>query len=105
VTTPWYEPFGLTPLEAMACGTPVVGSAVGGIAFTIADGETGFLVPPRDPDALASRLDTLLNDEAIRRHMGVAGVARVVHFFSWSRVGTETAALYDRVLYQHATGP
>ena len=49
VTTPWYEPFGLTPLEAMACGTPVIGSRVGGIAFTIADGETGFLVPPRDP--------------------------------------------------------
>ena len=53
VTTPWYEPFGLTPLEAMACGTPVIGSRVGGIAFTVADGETGFLVPPRDPDALS----------------------------------------------------
>ena len=105
VTTPWYEPFGLTPLEAMACGTPVIGSAVGGIAFTIADGETGFLVPPRDPDALASRLDSLLKDRAMRQRMGDAGVARVVHFFSWSRVGAETAALYDQVLYHHPTGP
>jgi glycosyltransferase involved in cell wall biosynthesis len=105
VTTPWYEPFGLTPLEAMACGTPVIGSAVGGIAFTIADSETGFLVPPRDPEALASRLDTLLSDRALRRRMGEAGVARVVHFFSWSRVGAETAALYDRVLTDHISGP
>jgi glycosyltransferase involved in cell wall biosynthesis len=105
VTTPWYEPFGLTPLEAMACGTPVIGAAVGGIAFTIADGETGFLVPPRDPVALASRLDTLLSDPEMRQRMGAAGVARVVHFFSWSRVGAETAALYDRVLAHHISGP
>lgn len=105
VTTPWYEPFGLTPLEAMACGTPVIGSAVGGITFTIADGETGFLVPPRDPDALACCLDTLLGDRELRLRMGAAGVARVVHFFSWSRVGAETAALYDQVLTHHTTGP
>src|SRR5262249_58509935 len=49
VTTPWYEPFGITPVEAMACGTPVVGAAVGGIRSTVVDGQTGFLVPPRDP--------------------------------------------------------
>jgi glycosyltransferase involved in cell wall biosynthesis len=56
VTTPWYEPFGITPVEAAACGTPVVGAAVGGIRTTVVDGETGYLVPPRDPDALADRL-------------------------------------------------
>src|SRR5205814_8009319 len=53
VTTPWYEPFGITPLEAMACATPVVGSNVGGIKFTVRDGETGYLVPPGNPEALA----------------------------------------------------
>src|SRR4051794_24912405 len=49
VSVPWYEPFGITPVEAMACGTPVVGSNVGGIKYTVRDGETGYLVPPRDP--------------------------------------------------------
>jgi glycosyltransferase involved in cell wall biosynthesis len=52
VTTPWYEPFGITPLEAMACGTPVVGANVGGIKFTVRDRETGYLVPPNDPETL-----------------------------------------------------
>src|SRR5262249_43770044 len=56
VTTPWYEPFGITPVEAMACGTPVVGANVGGIKFTVRDGEAGYLVPPEDPEALAERL-------------------------------------------------
>src|SRR5690606_40982685 len=56
VTTPWYEPFGITPLEAMACATPVIGSAVGGIKSTVVDGYTGYLVHPKDPEALAERL-------------------------------------------------
>ncbi|NLD70490.1 MAG: glycosyltransferase family 1 protein, partial [Limnobacter sp.] len=56
VTTPWYEPFGITPLEAMACARPVVGSAVGGIKYSVDDGVTGLLVPPRDPAALAAAL-------------------------------------------------
>src|SRR5699024_9529423 len=55
VTTPWYEPFGMTPVEAMACATPVIGSDTGGIRYSVRDGETGFLVPPRDPDRLAER--------------------------------------------------
>src|SRR5207237_7467593 len=62
VTTPWYEPFGITPVEAMACATPVVGAAVGGIKSTVRHNETGFLVPPKDPDALANRLGELLGD-------------------------------------------
>ena len=54
VTTPWYEPFGITPVKAMACGTPVVGSNVGGIKFTVRDGENGYLVPPNDPEGSRS---------------------------------------------------
>ena len=98
VTTPWYEPFGLTPLEAMACGVPVIGSRVGGIAFTVADGETGYLVPPRDPEALRARLDDLLRDPERRLLMGQAGRARVLHAFTWQRVAMRTAELYDDLL-------
>jgi D-inositol-3-phosphate glycosyltransferase len=98
VTTPWYEPFGLTPLEAMACGAPVIGSRVGGIAFTIADGETGFLVPPRDPEALSVRLEEILGDPARRMRMGAAGRARVLNSFTWQQVAMRTAALYDDLL-------
>src|SRR5918993_18914 len=68
VTTPWYEPFGITPLESMACGTPVIGSNVGGIKYSVRDGETGYLVPPRDPDLLAERLAYLhQHPKVIRR--------------------------------------
>src|SRR5205814_8254443 len=77
VTTPWYEPFGLTPLEAMACARPVIGSAVGGIAYTIVDGETGFLVPPRNPEKLAERLYQLLTRPELRQCMGQAARLRV----------------------------
>jgi D-inositol-3-phosphate glycosyltransferase len=102
VTTPWYEPFGLTPLEAMACGVPVIGSRVGGIAFTIADGETGYLVPPRDPEALCARLAEILRDPARRKRMGQAGRARVLNSFTWQQVAMCTAALYDDLLSERA---
>ena len=98
VTTPWYEPFGFTPLEAMACGRPVVGSAVGGLTHTIEDGVTGYLVPPRDPAALAARLGTLFGSERLRREMGRAGRERVERRFTWERVAARTAALYDSLL-------
>jgi D-inositol-3-phosphate glycosyltransferase len=94
VTTPWYEPFGLTPLEAMACGTPVVGAAVGGIPFTVVDGETGFLVPPRDPDAVAERLAALLADPGLRAAMGARGRRRVLARFTWGHVATAVERAY-----------
>lgn len=97
VTTPWYEPFGLTPLEAMACGTPVVGSDVGGISYTVANGETGLLVPPRDPAALAASLARLLSQPALRAEMGHAARNRVEQQFTWRRVAEGTAELYDDV--------
>jgi D-inositol-3-phosphate glycosyltransferase len=106
VTTPHYEPFGLTPLEAMACGRPVIGSSVGGITYTIADGETGFLVPPRDPEALAACLQRLLTRPELRARMGRAARARVERDFTWPTVATRTAALYQTLLdsRQYAAG-
>jgi glycosyltransferase involved in cell wall biosynthesis len=98
VSTPWYEPYGLTPLEAMACGTPAVCSAVGGITFTVADGVTGFLVPPRDPDVLAARLATILTDQSLRRRMARNARLRVEELFTWATVSERTADLYHQLL-------
>jgi D-inositol-3-phosphate glycosyltransferase len=97
VSTPWYEPFGITPLEAMACGTPVIGSDVGGIRYTVADGVTGFLVPPRDPLALAQRLEHLRANPALAAAMGRAGIHRVRLRFTWERVATELVDVYREV--------
>ncbi|HEY3317023.1 MAG TPA: glycosyltransferase family 1 protein [Coriobacteriia bacterium] len=98
VTCPWYEPFGITPVEAMACGTPVIGSAVGGVKYSVADGETGFLVPPHDPVALAERLARLLADEPLRRRLSRECVKRANGLFTWRRVAAELAAVYAEVL-------
>ena len=98
VTTPWYEPFGLTPLEGMACGRPVIGSAVGGISFTIVDGVTGALVPPRQPAALAACLHDLLAQPERRERMGKAARTRVEREFTWSRVAARTDDLYQSLL-------
>ncbi|MDP8959537.1 MAG: glycosyltransferase [Actinomycetota bacterium] len=98
VTTPWYEPFGITPLEAMACGIPVVGSNVGGIKFTVEDAETGFLVPPRDPAALADRLAQLYRQPELRDAFGKRAVRRVNALFTWKQVTGSIARLYDEVL-------
>jgi D-inositol-3-phosphate glycosyltransferase len=97
VTTPWYEPFGMTPLEAMACGRPVIGANVGGIKFTVRDGETGFLVPPHDPDALAQKLACLYRDRAAAERMGGLGRRRAEAFFSWARVAGMLAEVYREV--------
>jgi Glycosyl transferases group 1 len=98
VSTPWYEPFGITPLEAMACGTPVIGSNVGGIKFSVADGETGYLVPPDDPAALAERIAGLYRDPTLLRLLGRQAIARVNELFTWERVVAGIATLYEDVL-------
>ncbi|MBK8904993.1 MAG: glycosyltransferase [Anaerolineaceae bacterium] len=97
ISTPWYEPFGITPVEAMACGTAVIGSQVGGIQYTIRDGETGYLVPPKDPAALAEKAARLLQDPDLRRQMGEAGVRRANELFTWAKVTRSIAELYHQV--------
>ncbi|MEU8803609.1 glycosyltransferase [Spirillospora sp. NPDC048819] len=94
LTLPWYEPFGMVPLEAMACGVPVVASAVGGHLDTVADGVTGTLVRPRDPDAAADAVRALLDDPAKRAAMGSAGRDRARGRYSWARVAADTAGVY-----------
>jgi D-inositol-3-phosphate glycosyltransferase len=97
VSVPHYEPFGMTPLEAMACATPVVGSRVGGIKWSVADGETGCLIPPRDPEALAERLTRLLSDARLRERMGRAARRRVEERFTWERVAVGAEAAFYEV--------
>jgi len=88
-----YESFGMVALEAMACGTPVIASRVGGLTFTVRDGETGFLVPERDPKALAEKLELVLTDECLRRRLGHRGV-QVAASYSWEIVTDAMEALY-----------
>lgn len=98
ITTPWYEPFGITPLESMACGTPVIGSNVGGIKFSVEDCKTGFLVPPNDPDSLAVKIYELLHDDAMLEQMKKNAVRRVNFHFTWSKISQQLANLYERIL-------
>lgn len=94
VSTPWYEPFGITPVEAMACGTPVIGANVGGIKYTVCDGETGYLVPPKDPDALAERLAHFYQNQGERKLFGQNSVKRANDLFTWQKVTDSIAELY-----------
>ena len=98
VSVPWYEPFGITAIEAMACGVPVVVSAVGGHLDTVVDGVTGLHVPPLVPSALAGRLRRLLTDPRLGPALGAAAAARVRERYSWTRVAAETEAVYNRVI-------
>ena len=102
VTTPWYEPFGITPLEAMACARPVVGSAVGGVQFSVKDGVTGLLVPPKDADALASALSKLHADPARAEAMGEAGLRRAQEHFTWQGVSHSLAKVFENACADHA---
>jgi glycosyltransferase involved in cell wall biosynthesis len=94
VCVPWYEPFGIVPVEAMAAGVPVVGAAVGGLLDTVVHDETGLLVPPRNPALLARALAALLADPARRRRMGAAGARRAAQRYGWPRIAERTLRVY-----------
>ena len=104
VTTPWYAPFGITPVEAMACARPVIGSEVGGITSTVVDGLTGFLIPSRDPRALAARLALLHADPALARRMGEEGLLRAWRHYTWRAVAQQASAVYATVLDETRPG-
>ncbi|MEV0384571.1 glycosyltransferase [Nonomuraea sp. NPDC050643] len=96
VTVPWYEPFGMVPVEAMACGVPVVASAVGGHLDTVAG--CGVLVPPRRPRALARALRSVLGDPDRRAALGAAGARRARERYGWPCVAERTEAVYTQVI-------
>lgn len=98
ITTPWYEPFGITPLESMACGTPVIGSNVGGIKYSIADGKTGFLVPPNNAAALADRITCLLGNPELLQTMRDNCINRVNALFTWTKVANAVTCLYKNIV-------
>ena len=107
-----YEPFGIINLEAMACGTPVVASAVGGIKEVVVSGETGYLVDPdlsdvfpHDPKdgedfaaRLAEKINVLIRDPALAKKMGQAGRLRVEKHFSWQSIALQTKELYAKLI-------
>lgn len=97
VTTPWYEPFGITPLESMACGTPVIGSNVGGIKYSVEHGKTGFLVPPENAGALAECLQTLFSDPTMQQSMRLESIKRVHAMFTWQKVAILVREEYNRL--------
>jgi glycosyltransferase involved in cell wall biosynthesis len=97
------EGLGTSLLDAMACGKPIVATTAGGMPEVVEDGKTGILVPPRDPEAMAGGIVTLLKDESLRHAMGQAGLSLAQARFSAERMVQDTLRVYERVaLHPHA---
>jgi glycosyltransferase involved in cell wall biosynthesis len=100
VCYPWYEPFGIVPLEAMACGVPVVVAQVGGLVDSVVNGVTGIHVPPRSPIALAEALRDLLSNEKRCIEIALAGTRRANRRYGWARIASDTLAVYNDVIIE-----
>lgn len=105
VVPSYYEPFGLVALEAMAAGTPVVASNVGGLQYSVEHGKTGLLVPPRDPHALAVAIESILVDRSWSRTLGEAGWKRVQSQFSYTGVAGKIYQLYQSLVRSDLNNP
>jgi D-inositol-3-phosphate glycosyltransferase len=90
----YYESFGMVALEAMACGVPVIASQVGGLAFLVQDGVTGFTIPSEDHDTLCEKLTALLGDESLRKQMGRAA-ADYAKKYDWKKIASEIVGIYE----------
>jgi len=97
VVPSYYEPFGLVAIEAMACGTPVIASAVGGLQFTVIPEETGLLVPPEDSTALAAAIQRLIDQPEWARTLGANGRERVIAQFDWQAIALQMGELYRQL--------
>lgn len=102
VTTPWYEPFGMTVLEAMACGTPVIGSKVGGIKFTVLNTRTGFLVSPKNPQELAKKLTEILVNKNLSLLFSENAIQRAHTLFTWETVTSSLVKVYERIFSKYS---
>ncbi|HYY44966.1 MAG TPA: glycosyltransferase [Actinomycetota bacterium] len=102
VCVPWYEPFGIVPVEAMACGAPVVATAVGGMIDTVVHGLTGIHVPPRRCDVLAQAIRKILDDEDLRRSLGQNGARRARAKYGWGSVAAASMNVYLQVIAERS---
>lgn len=100
VCYPWYEPFGIVPLEAMACGVPVVVAQVGGLVDSVVNGVTGIHVPARSPIALAQAIRELLKDDKRCIELALAGTRRANRRYGWARIASDTLAVYNDVIIE-----
>ncbi|NWG33197.1 MAG: glycosyltransferase [Chloroflexi bacterium] len=92
-----YESFGMVALEAMACGTPVIASEVGGLAYLVRDGETGFTIPAEEPDKLCEKISWLLNDQELHAQMS-AQAAEYARDYAWEKIAQQIVGAYEKIL-------
>ena len=92
-----YELFGMVALEAMACGTPVIASEVGGLGFLVQNGKTGYTIPNGDPEVLCDKLSTLLNDPSLRETMG-RRAAEYAQSYTWDKIAAQIVKVYQALL-------